>query len=371
MATSAELITRYSAHTVYLQRIGAAEGLKVRPYLQAIEEDIFILLNGYKTLTITPKREAAIKKQINEISRKHLQEYVAQLKVSNRQVGTYEGEFAATSLDSIIIEDVETVAPSAAQVNAIATATPIKLSEKSYTTYNSMMKNYWVKWSDEIDGIVQAGFITGRTTDQISKQIFEEFGLSKSGSTKSTLDRAMRSAKQLAITGTNHYANTARVAFVDVNDKLLTGYRSIAVVDSNTSQICRSLDGDVIAKDDPRLSSWMPPRHINCRSAAVYEVNEKYKLDDDSTQRASRFEVDDKLDPKPISSKQTYYDAMGKLSDTDQDNILGSKLGKAFRKMNNPEEFAKATRDTLFNPLSIAEMTAKDNELGRILKAQK
>ena len=48
--------------------------------------------------------------------------------------------------------------------------------------------------------------------------------------------------------------------------------------------------------------------------------------------------------------------------------ILGPTLGKAFRKMNSPSEFAKATIDTLGNPLTIKQMKAKDNELARILK---
>jgi hypothetical protein len=44
-------------------------------------------------------------------------------------------------------------------------------------------------------------------------------------------------------------------------------------------------------------------------------------------------------------------------------------MGKAFRKMDSPAEFADATIDSLGNPLSISEMKKKDNELGRILRA--
>ena len=45
-------------------------------------------------------------------------------------------------------------------------------------------------------------------------------------------------------------------------------------------------------------------------------------------------------------------------------------MGKAFRKMDSPAEFANATIDTLGNPLTIAEMKKRDNELGRILRSQ-
>ena len=61
---------------------------------------------------------------------------------------------------------------------------------------------------------------------------------------------------------------------------------------------------------------------------------------------------------------------MKALKASDQDNILGPTMGRAFRKMNNPSQFADATIDTLGNPLTIKEMKAKDDELGAILRAQ-
>lgn len=67
---------------------------------------------------------------------------------------------------------------------------------------------------------------------------------------------------------------------------------------------------------------------------------------------------------------------MAKLSASDQNEILGPTLGKAFRKGLNdgtltPDEFAKMTVDNLYQPLSIAEMSRRNNALGSILRAQK
>jgi SPP1 gp7 family putative phage head morphogenesis protein len=365
------LTTVYSQHTIYLQRIGATQGNAVIPYLNAIEEDVQRIFNKYRDRPKTAANQAAIQKAIDESSRGHLQAYVNELKKSNRDIGLNEAEFAADSLDQIVLnDDFEANKPSSAQVNAIATATPIQLSESSYTTYNTMMSNYWRKWTDEIDSLVQAGFVDGQTINQIADEVFKQMRLEKSTTSKNTLNRAHRSAKSVAITGTNHYANTARIAFVDQNDKILKGYRLIAVVDSRTSQKCRGLDQKFIPKDSPRLSSFTPPLHVNCRTALVYEVDDRFKLDDKDTKRASSFEVDGKRDPKPVSSEGIYYDKMKPLKAADQDNILGPTLGKAFRKMDNPSEFANATIDTLGNPLTIKEMIKKDNELGRILRSQ-
>ena len=123
---------------------------------------------------------------------------------------------------------------------------------------------------------------------------------------------------------------------------------------------------------DPKFGSFKPPRHPNCRSAIVPELDGRLKYDDSSAQRPSNFTVDGKKDPKRVSSKKTYYEEMKKLSAADQDLILGPSLGKAFRKMDNPDTFAKQTiNQSTLEPLTLEQMKKKDNQLGRILRAQK
>lgn len=259
-----KLTTIYSQHTVHLQRIGATEGLAVIPYLQGIETDVVNILNKYRKRNVTPALQIKIQDEIDTATRKHLQDYTLKLKVSNREVGANEGQFAATTLNGVVeSDDFNANSPTAAAVNRVATITPVKLSSNSFTSYTAMMKNYWVKWSDEIHGVVQAGFLEGQTITEITKAITEQMDLSKSGTTKSVLDRARRSAKQLAITGTNHYANTARIAFVDANDDILKGYRFLAVNDSRTSRVCARLDQTVWPANSPKLSTVTPPLHPN------------------------------------------------------------------------------------------------------------
>lgn len=369
---SEELITVYSQHTVYLQRVGASLGKDSIPYLEAIDKFFLETFNKYSHRNLTPKLELRIKEQLHAFSREQLQAYIAELKVGHREVGYNEGQFAASTANGIVESDeFKSKSPTAAQVNAIALASPIQVGEKAFTSYTALMRNYWQKWGEEIDGIVSAGFVGGGTIQEVADNIYQQLRLTTTDTSKNTLTRARRSARQLAITGTNHYANQARVAYVDVNDDLLEGYRLIAVIDSRTSQKCRALDQKVIPKDSPRLSAFTPPLHPNCRTAILYEVDDKYSLNDEDTQRASAFDINGKRDPKPVSSEGIYYDKMKQLKASDQDLILGPTLGKAFRKMNNPEEFAKATIDSLGNPLTIAEMKNRQNKLGEILRNQK
>ena len=62
-----------------------------------------------------------------------------------------------------------------------------------------MMSNYWRKWTDEIDALVQNGFVTGQTIDEIANNVFSQMRLEKSTTSKNTLSRARRSAKSVAI----------------------------------------------------------------------------------------------------------------------------------------------------------------------------
>ncbi len=116
----------------------------------------------------------------------------------------------------------------------------------------------------------------------------------------------------------------------------------------------------------------------NCRSALSYDVNDRYKLDEDSTKRASSFRVDGLQNPKPVSSKGIYYQKIIDLdmSAFDMDQILGATLGKAFRKglkdgTLTPESFAKLTVDSLYQPLTLKQMSERNNALGEILRKQK
>jgi hypothetical protein len=372
MALNDDLVAIYSQHQIYLQKVAAKYGNDVVPHLERIQSGVNDIFEHYRGMNLTPKREERIKAQINELTRLELQDYIKNLKSDTKGVGEYEAQFAARTLDDIIeSDDFNAVVPTATQVNTLAIASPIKLGENNFITYNTMMRNYWQKWTDEIDAIVQQGFLAGGTIQDIQSRVMQAMQLEGEVS-KTALSRAKRSARAIAITGINHYSNQATIAFVDVNDDALIGYRSISVLDSRTSQQCRSLDQEFAAKDDAKaLARIKAPSHPSCRRKLVYEVADKYKFDDEDLQRSSNFRIDGKLDPKPVKSGQRYYDYMAKLSAKDQDAILGPTLGKAFRKLNDPDKFAKLTIDSLGNPLTITELKQRDNELSRILKQQK
>jgi SPP1 gp7 family putative phage head morphogenesis protein len=352
MATVPLLTTIYSSHAIQLERVAAKFGADVNPYLDRIDKRISVVLNGLPKRALTTKQRNAVILEIDMITREELQAYTAGYKANNKELAVSEGAFNSKALQSVTT-GYEAAIPSAGIVNQIAIKSPIKIGDDKFTTYNSYVNAYWQKQSQQINDTVKTGFVTGQNNAEIARLIKEQL--------PGDINRAKNAARTMARTGTNHYANASTRAFVDVNDKVLTGFRSISTLDNRTSRICSALDQIVFKADDPNIP-W-PPSHPNCRRRMVYEIDGRYKYDDSASERQSKFDVGDDVDAKRVSSKSMFYSELGKLKASDQDAYLGPTLGKAFRKMDDPELFAKQIIDSTYNPLTIAEMKAGNNAL--------
>ena len=60
-----KLIAIESSHSIYIERFAASEGNKVKPYIQRINEGIALILERYRDMNITPKRQQRIEAQIS------------------------------------------------------------------------------------------------------------------------------------------------------------------------------------------------------------------------------------------------------------------------------------------------------------------
>ena len=67
----------------------------------------------------------------------------------------------------------------------------------------------------------------------------------------------------------------------------VTGASYQAIIDSRVTDLCESLDGQVMSIDDPRLKRWIPPRHVSCRSdivpVFVFDDNPAPTVDQETT----------------------------------------------------------------------------------------
>lgn len=363
MATVDQFASIYSSHQIYLERLAAGMGNDALPYIQSIDDRVMKLFNNLPKKQLSPEQQKEIRKEVNSIIKEELGEMVSAMKLSQKQLGGYEAEWNDEQINAEIESDINTVVPSMTQVSAAAKATPIKVGNGRYTTYGKMYSDYTHNQAERIDGIILNGFANGQTNRDIAKLVEQELPTWQGG--------AESQARTLARTGTNHYATQARLTYEQENDKVIIGWRSIATIDSGTTTQCASLDGEIMKSDNPKFGAFKPPRHPNCRSAITPEIDGRLKYDDSKAERPTNFTVDGKKDPKRVSSKRTYYNEMKNLSTSDQDEILGPSLGEAFRKMDNPDVFAKQTiNQATLEPLTLKQMKKKDNQLGKILRAQ-
>ena len=369
MAINEELTAIEAQHGVYIQRLAVQYGNESKTFIDSMSERISARINREVGKNLTSNRKAKLLEDIDAIVNEELKGYTDSLKANNADLGKYEADFQAKTLSSLY-QATEAASISKSVIRTNANNTLIKLGDDSYTGYTQMLNNYVRQNREQIDNIVQQGFVSGTTTREIAAQVLSEVD--------NRIVKSRKQAMNIARSGSNHYANSARKVYFD-EEPIVIGTRRIATLDSQTSQYCRGIDNTVVLKTDSNYRKAFAPFHPNCRTANIPEVDSRYKHEDDGGERPENFRNanDGLLEPGVTSSKKTYYEAIKGLDAKSQDAILGVTLGKVFRKgiregSLTPESFAKLTIDEKnLKPLTLREMEAKDNELSRLIKSVK
>lgn len=170
------------------------------------------------------------------------------------------GQHVNVSLNTPAFGQVEQAITSAGMDAPIG---PEKISMRdAFDTFSS-------KKASEIQQVISDGFLDGRTTDQIARDL------------ASLSDRQRSQVKTLVRTSTNHAANQVHKAFSEANSDVLLGDEWVATLDSNTTLICGGRDGMIF----PIGEGPFPPAHFNCRSLRISKVKDEFAVDDTGTKR--------------------------------------------------------------------------------------
>lgn len=107
-------------------------------------------------------------------------------------------------------------------------------------------------------------FMTGAGVSSTARAISKQFQTSA------------YNARRLVRTETNFIANQAEM---DAYKRLgIEQYKYIATLDTRTSAVCQSLDGQVFSCDDAQAGVNLPPMHPNCRSTTImYDAEQPLK----------------------------------------------------------------------------------------------
>jgi SPP1 gp7 family putative phage head morphogenesis protein len=124
-----------------------------------------------------------------------------------------------------------------------------------------------------IDNIINNGVSKGLTNNEMIEKIVNSTKLTKS------------QANALVRTSLTRSATMAQVKVMESNEALIKGYKFTAVLDSRTSQICSSRDGNEYPLDD---KSHLPPLHWRCRSTITPITKSYSELMDTKSDRVRK-----------------------------------------------------------------------------------
>ena len=337
-----------SRHAVYVQRYAGGLANKFAPFLERLRVSIAA------TLALTPEqqsRQQQLIREVNAIQRTIYAEYNRQLELDLRQFGASESEYEFRQLENVIDSpSYEPVIPSSNQVIAAIESTPL-LFEDSDTV--KLLEPFITDWEaseiQRVDNIIRTGFATGQTNAQIARRISGDNG---------TLDKqTRRNNKTIVRTATTHVSNVARQETLKENDDIVRGYIWLSTLDDRTSATCRSRDQQEFLWTDDYQPK--PPAHPNCRSTTTPLFDERYRVEDEQAERASRGSTG----PQPVGATSTYYGWLKRQSAAFQDETIGPTRGKLFRNGGlTSEEFRRLSVDDKFRPLTLEEMRDKDPE---------
>lgn len=398
-----DLVEFTTRHQVYLERLKAGEIKATDVLFVTLAAELTRLLLTVRVSTLSDLTDIAGIKLVLDIEAIHTSAYQAQLVAFSKllnELAFAEREFELESLDEATIEEIEPDDGDARQdLWAVVLDKPMSATGKLLAVYLGA----WMALE-----VSRAGDMTRRAISEgwaPSNLLLAFRGTAKGGLQDGLFASARRNTATTIRTAIQHVSTAARWATMrdtifrpkgsprekrpsggdasnsqdavgvnaegvvtripraareaakragmKIGDNVsLLGYRWASILDSQTSQICRSLDGQVFKFG----AGPIPPAHPNCRSNIVAEMLGRWRR----RGKDGRFKKDERVRPSPdgnVPARTTYYDWL-KTQDADfQDDALGVTRGELFRKGGlSAAAFSRLNLGKNFEPLTLDEM---------------
>jgi len=146
-------------------------------------------------------------------------------------------------------------------------------------TISKAFRGLAAKQANQFNQIVRTGLLSGEPTPDIVRQLVGNLDFGEKAKTIKQLNMAGGEVTKLAThqintivrTSVNQVSNAASQSVYKANKKITKEYRYISTLDSRTSAVCRSLDGQIFAYG----KGPEPPQHFGCRSTTVPVIDYK------------------------------------------------------------------------------------------------
>jgi len=331
-----------------LRRLENGIAAEVDQLLQALFDDIVQQLTridptGVGAETFRRGRIEKLMAEVEALSGKAFDEVQKLVRGRSAQVGAMQADFAENQLKSTLGRAgavVVDVRPNRIGINMM----------KSIIDTDPMQGHLLKDWFTgqnrgtvfRVRQQIQLGMAQGETIDDMVRRIRgRQVGFRRRGPggqfvpagtrgaqlerifSGGVMDTTSREARGIVRTAVNHIANEAHLRTYESNGDITETYTYTATLDSRTSEICMSLDGQVFRYDDPE--GRRPPQHINCRSTIVPNVKWD-ELGLEPPEEGTRASADGQ-----VPSSTTYEDWLRNQPREIQDEILGPSKAKLFR----------------------------------------
>lgn len=343
------LISAFISHQVWLQRNASHEVNELAPFIQQMRDEVRKQVLQFGDDNRTRQNLEKLLRDLEDILDGITTDWQDKLTEDLQALGGYEADWTTKTLTANV--DAEFVTPSPEQVWSAAKWSPLALSDKPADLFGMM-----AGWGDtEISRLVtgvKMGFVQGKTTRQIVKEVVGLGGLA---------DISQRNAATVIRTAINHVSTQARETTYKKNSDIVEKYEWVSTLDSRTSTICRSRDGQKYEIGKGPL----PPAHPNCRSATAPVISSEFDFLDKGAKRAAKGAEGG----QQVDASTTYYDFLKQQPAWFQDQALGPVRGKIFRNSGlTPEEFRTISVDGFGRPLTLNEMAELDKRVAEYLE---
>jgi len=324
------------AHQIDLLRFSKGLAGRINALLNRAEPELRLLLKarldkiavlGYDPGPVTTRRMVKTSKLIAEINRPTFKDINELVRKELVALSIGETQFVAGLVSSALPVAFAGALPSPKQLRGIVFARPFE---------NRILRD-WLRTFELGDrrrmmDEIRQGLVFGETPTQIGRRIF---GTTALGGVHGTREITRRGAQTLAQTAMSAVSNASRQEFYKRNPAIKSE-QYVATLDSRTTPICQSLDGDVFPKGEGPI----PPLHMNCRSIRVPVIDGR-KLGKRPAVAATEKELAGLRGPARrraveklvgrVPAETTYQQWLKRQKTSFQNEVLGPTRGKLFR----------------------------------------
>lgn len=318
MSSEGKIINKTVAHNIYVQRFAGGKWNDIKFYIADLEKEVTALVTSADFAAMTPRLQRQLISKVNSAVSAALKLLDDDLMLGMEEFSEYEIGFTQKMVTDSVKATAVLSAPTLSrnQIRAALESYVLNVEPGNQMTMRVALEKFKVAQVERLQQTLRDGFISGKTTEQMANQAKEILKTNVINNLKTTAQQA----ETIVRTATNSTAQMSRDLFYDENPDVITGYKIVATLDSDTTPICQYYDGKKFTlKTDPR-----PAFHWGCRTTTTPTIADKYNLSTGKETRSSA--------TGQVSTKLTYGGWLRQQSVEVQNEVMGVTRAKAFRK---------------------------------------